>query len=188
MRLLLVWSLLAGAAVGETVGTASRTLTLSPEEIVVELLIETPAEMTPEQSAAALLPLRITQQNLESVGTLRASPDRLAWQYSFISPYSSLFLVLRQLDYTRRQLQQAGIPMTFQFFFRPAPKTLDTAKSRVLSELIVEARQNAKASGKLRSVTIEPSPQTIDSGRPAGLFGQSSGLLQYQLNVVAVFD
>ena len=165
MRLLL-WSVLtAGVLTAESVGTASRTLTLTPEEIVVEVLIETPADMTPEQSAAALLPLRITQQNLESVGSRRDAPGRLTWQYSFVTPYLSLDLTLRQIDYTQRQLRRQGIPMTYQFFFRPAAATMDAAKSRVLSELIAEARQNAKATGKLLSVTIEPTPQTINSMR-----------------------
>ena len=94
----------------------------------------------------------------------------------------------KQIAYARRQLNESGSPMTYQFFFRPAPKTLDAAKGRALSELVAEARSNAKASGKIRSVVIEPTPQTINSGRAASMFGQPSGLLQYELSVVVVFD
>lgn len=180
--------LAAGSLLGETVGTASRTLNLNPEEIVVQLLIETPTGTTLEQSVGALGPLGMTQQNLESVGTLRDAPDRLGWQYSFIRPFPSLYDLLKQIDYTRRQLRETGIPLTYQFFLRPTPKTVDAAKRRVLSELIEEARRSASASGKLRSVSIEPTPSAIDHGRDKLLFGQSSGLLQYNLSVVAIFE
>lgn len=189
MRLLAVWSLLAvSTLMGESIGAASRTLTLVPEEIVVKVLITTVTELTPEQAALALEPLGISQTNLENVGSRLDQPGRLSWQYTFVAPYSSLFLTLRQLDYTWRQAQKMGIPMSYDFFFRPAPKTLDAAKSQALTELIREARTNANATGKLVSVTIEPTPQTINSTRPTGSAGESSGAMTYQLNVVAVFE
>lgn len=145
MRPLLTWLLAAGALLAESVGSAS--LTATPEEIVAELVIQTPADMTPEQAAALLAPLRIYEPVLESVGTLRDAPGGIAWQYTFIRPCSALYEVLRSVDYRRRQLQREGIPVMYQFFFRPSPKSVDAAKSRVLSELVREARRNAGLPG-----------------------------------------
>lgn len=186
--MLLIAAAAAREMTGETVGTASRTLSLNPEEIVIELLVDTPADTTVDQAVAGLASLRVTQVNLESVGTVREAPDRLAWQYVLLRPYTSLFDVLKEISFARRQLREAGFAMTYQFFFRPALKTVDAAKRRVLTELIREARQNAKATGKVRSVMIEPSPQTLNSWRAAPMFGRSSGSLQLELNLVAVFD
>jgi len=172
----------------EVVGTASRTVTLSPDEVVIQLVIETPTDTTIEQSLAAVASLGLTQKNLESVGMLRDANNRLAWQYSYIRPYSALYDALRQIDYTRRELTRTNIPLSYQFYFRPALKSVDAARQRVLSELITEARRNSSARGELRSVIMEPSPQTINAGRLPPVFGQASGLLQYEWSVVAVFD
>ena len=152
------------------------------------MVIETPAETTLEQSVAILAPLRITAQNLESVGTLRDATDRLGWQFSFIRSYTAVYDVLKRPDTTRRQSAENGIAMKYQFFFRPAPKSVDAAKRRALPELIAEARRSLNTDGELRSVTIEPTPAAINAGRDQLLFGQPSGLFQYNLSVVAVFE
>jgi len=178
----------ASALTAQTVGTAFRTVSLTPDEIVVEMLVATPTDTMVEQATALLSPLRITPQDLKSVGTLRDSPDRLGWQYSFVRPYSALYDVVKQLEQTRRQLRDKEHPLSYQFFFRASPRTLDATKRRVLAELLAEARKNAGSGSKLRSVTIEPTPETIDAGRPALLFGQPSGALQYTFSVIAVFE
>ena len=174
----------------QTVGTASRTLSFTPDEIVLELVIETPTETPLEEVLGWLAPLRVTQQDLKTVGTLRDSPNRLGWQLSFVRPHNTLTNVLKQIENTRRQLLEAGVPLTYQFFFRAAPKMVDGVKRRALSEMIAEARVNANASSsaKLRHISIEPTAENIDAERPGRLFGLPSGLLQYQLSVVAVFE
>lgn len=170
------------------VGTASRTVTLTPEEIVIDLVVSTATDLLPEQVAAHLSSLRIAQQDLKSVGTLRDDPDKLGWQYSIVRPFSAMQDTVRQLEYARRQLREKEVPMSYQFFLRASAKSIDAMKRRVLSELVAEAKRNAGGSGKLRSVTIDPTPDIIESGRPALLFGQPTGLLQFTFQVIVVLD
>ena len=172
----------------QTVGTASRTVSLKADEIVFELAVKTPWDMPVEQTVALLTPLRITQQDLKSVGTLRGPADILGWQFSFTRPYTALHDLLKQFGAASRQVAEGGYALTYQFYFRAAPKTLDAAKQRALTSLIREARSNASASGKVRSVAIEPTPVNTNLERPAGLFGQPLGLLQYQWSVTVVFE
>jgi hypothetical protein len=189
MRLTLILPLaLAAVAPAQTVGTAYRTVTLAPEEISVEMVLATPSSILFEQAVALLAPLNITPQNLKSVGTLRESTDQVGWQFSLIRPYNVLDDTLKRLEQTRRKLREDQIGLTYQFFLRAAPKTIDATRRKVLSELVAEARRSAGSSGKLRSVTLEPTPETVDAGRPSMLFGQASGALQYNFSVIAVFE
>jgi len=78
--------------------------------------------------------------------------------------------------------------MSYEFFLRPAPKTFEATRRKVLAELLGEAKRSAGSSGKVRSVMIEPRPETVDAGRAAAMFGRASGALQYHFSVVAVFE
>lgn len=176
------------AASAQTVGTAYRAVTLAPEEIFVEMVLATPSGTLFEQAVALMAPLGIAPQDLKSVGTLRETPDRVGWQFCLIRPYNTLDDTLKRLEQTRRQLAENAIPLTYQFFLRASPKTIDATRRKVLSELMVEARRSAKSSGKLRSVVMEPTPETVDAGRPSMLFGQASGAMQYNFSVIAVFE
>ncbi|MBL8209061.1 MAG: hypothetical protein JNK87_00030 [Bryobacterales bacterium] len=182
-------SLLTLTLQAESVGTASRTVTLPPEEIVVELVISTHNEIQPEQAVALLSALQVSAADLKTVGTLRDDIDKLGWQFTFVRPYSSMRVLVKQLEQVRGQLREAGTPMSYQFFLRPSPRTLETTRRKVLSELVNEARQSAGAgSSKIRSFSFEPRPETLDSGRTNLLFGQHTGALQYQFTVTAVFE
>lgn len=176
------------AAQAQGVGTASRTVSLPPEEIVVEMVLTTPVDTLVDQAVALLAPLRITAAELKSVGTLQDGTDRLGWQFSFVRPFVALNDQVKQLDHARRQLRDKEASMNYQFFLRPAPKTVDAMKRRVLSELVAEAKRNGGGGGKIRSVTVDPMPELIDAGRSSMLFGQPSGLLQYQFSVIVVLD
>jgi hypothetical protein len=175
-------------ALAQSVGTAYRSVTLAPEEIFVEMVLATPTGLLLEQAVALMAPLGLAPKDLKSVGTLREATAQLGWQFCLVRPFATLDDTLKRLEQTRRQLREDGIPLSYQFFLRASPKTIDTARQKVLSELVVEARRNAKSSGKLRSVTIEPTPETVDAGRPSMLFGQASGALQYNFSVVAIFE
>jgi hypothetical protein len=106
-----------------------------------------------------------------------------------VRPYAELTVAVRQLDTLRRQLGEKSIPLRYQFFLRPASRTLAAAKRKVLTEMVAEARRNAgSGAGKIRSVSIEPQPEHIDSGRNSSLFGQPNGALQYNFAVIVVFD
>lgn len=173
----------------QSVGTSVRTLTLAPEEVFVEMVISTPNDMQVEEAVSHLAALKIGQQDLRSVGTLKEDVGRLGWEFSYVRPYTELPVTVRQLEALRRQLREKGIPLQYQFFLRPASRTLAAAKRKVLTEMVAEARHNAGSSaGKIRSVSIEPQPEHIDSGRNSSLFGQPNGALQYNFAVIVVFD
>ena len=180
--------LVVHSAAAQAVGTAYRTVTLAPEEVFVEMVLSTRPGTLFEQAIALLAPLNITAQDLKSVGTQRDATDRLGWQFCLVRPYHVLDDTLKRLERTRRDLLESGIGLNYQFFLRASPKTIDTTRRKVLSELMGEASGNAKSAGKLRSVTIEPTPETLDAGRPSMLFGQASGALQYNFSVIAVFE
>ncbi|MBM3794802.1 MAG: hypothetical protein FJW31_12195 [Acidobacteria bacterium] len=173
----------------QSVGTSVRTLTLAPEEMFVEMVISKPNDMQLEEAVSHLAALKIGQQDLHTVGTLKEDVGRLGWEFSYIRPYTELPVEVRQLEALRRQLREKGIPLQSQFFLRPAARTLAAAKRKVLIEMLAEARHNAGSSaGKIRSVSIEPQPEHIDSGRNNSLFGQQNGALQYNFAVIVVFD
>lgn len=180
--------LATSALSAQTVGTAFRTLNLEPEEIVVEVMLSTPMDTLPEEAASMLAGVRITPRDLKSVGMLHDSPDRLGWQYCYTRPFLEFRNTMSELDRVRRQVREKGASMTFQFYFRASPKTVAAAKRKVLSEMLAEARASAGAQGKLRSVSIDPTPETLDMQRPAVVAGQASGTLQYNFSVVVVFE
>lgn len=179
---------IAPAATAQSVGTAYRTVTLAPEEIFVDMVLSTPAGLLLEQAAALMAPLNLTAAELKSVGMQRDSADRLGWQFCMVRPYITLDDTLRRIEHTRRQLGEMGHQLTYQFFLRASPKTIDATRRKVLGELLSEARRSSKSSGKLRSVFLEPTPETVDIARPALLAGQPSGALQYNFSVVAIFE
>jgi hypothetical protein len=186
IRLALLGLLSLWPAHAQGVGTASRTVSLAPEEIVVEIVLTTPVDTLVDQAVASLAPLRVTSADLKSVGTLQDGTDRLGWQFTIVRPFTALNDQVKQLDHARRQLR--GSSMSYQFFLRPSPKTADAMKRRVLGELVAEAKRNSGGNGKIRSVTIDPMPELIDAGRSSLLFGQPSGLLQFQFSVIVVVD
>ncbi|MDX1982491.1 MAG: hypothetical protein SFV51_19610, partial [Bryobacteraceae bacterium] len=141
-----------------------------------------------EQALPVLAPLGITAQHLKGVGTLGDSNDRIGWQFSLVHPYYLLDDTLRRVDRARRQLSEPGLSLSYQFFLRPSPKTLDATRRKILGELLTEARRSAKSSGKLRSVIVEPTPETVEAGRSPLVFGQASGPLQYNFSVIAFFE
>jgi hypothetical protein len=59
---------------------------------------------------------------------------------------------------------------------------------KVLGELLAEAKHSSGGGGKLRSVIVEPTPETVESGRAPLLFGQASAPLQYNFSVIAFFE
>jgi hypothetical protein len=180
---------IAGAVLpAQTVGTAYRSVTLPPEEIFVELVVATPPGTLVEQATGSLAPLGLGEQDLKTVGMLKDNPDRLGWQYCMVRPYITLEDTLKRVEETRRRLREFGYTLTYQFFLRASPKTIDATRRKVLGELMAEARRSVRASGKVRSVMFEPTPETVDIGRSASLFGQASGALQYQFGIVVVFE
>ena len=169
-RLGLIALLAAAAALpasAQTVGTSYRTISLNPEEVFVEMVISTQNDTLLEEAVSHLAALKIGPQDLRSVGTLKDDPLRLGWQFSYVRPYSELAVTVKQLEALRRQLRDKNVPLQYQFFLRPSPRTLDAARRKVLAEMVAEASRQAGGGGKLRSVTIEPAPEHIDSGRPA---------------------
>lgn len=187
-RMLLIVLIGISFAQAQSVGTASRTVSLTPEEISVELVLTTPTDTLVDQAVAMLAPLRVAASDLKSVGTLQDGSDRLGWQFSFVRPFTALNDQVKQLEHARRQLRDKEASMTYQFFLRPSPKTVDALKRRVLGELVAEARRSAGGGGKIRSVTIDPMPELVDAGRSPMLFGQPSGLLQFQFSVIVVLE
>lgn len=190
MRTLLIPVILMASlpAAAQSVGTASRTVSLAPEEVVVEIVLATPATIVLDQAVALMAPLGVAARDLRSVGSLRETPDQIGWQFGITRPYRTLDDTLKRLDQLRRQLLEKGVHVTYQFFLRASPETFDTTRRKVISELLSEARRNAGNSGKLRTVIVEPTPETVDAGRPAMLFGQASGALQYNFKVIAFFE
>ncbi len=186
---LLVGIALAGAAWAQSVGTASRAVSLPPDEIVVELVVVTAPDLTPDQVASHLAALSVDLNDLKTVGTLRDEPERLAWEFAFIRPYTQLNTTIKQLEFARAELRdRPGIAVRYQFFLRASPRSVAAMKQKVLTGLIADARRASGSNGKLRSVVFEPAAENIDSARSARVFGQASGALRFEFTVTAVFE
>lgn len=179
MRTLLIPVILMASlpASSQSVGTASHTVSLAPEEVVVEMVLATPSTIVLDQAVALMAPLGVVPKDLRSVGSRRETPDQIGWQFGMTRPYRTLDDTLKRLDQLRRQLLEKGFHVTCQFFLRASPETFDTTRRKVIAGLLSEARRNAGDSGKLRAVIVEPTPETVDAARPAMLFGQSSSAL-----------
>jgi hypothetical protein len=188
IRLAMILLFAAGLAPAQRVGTAFRTVTLAPEEISVEMVLATPPDTLLEQALSVLTPLGVTAKDLKTVGTMQGVNDRIGWQFSIARPYYLLDDTLKRLDRSRRELPEPGLSLSYQFFLRASPKTIDTMRRRVLGELLSEAKRSSGGGGKLRSVIVEPTPETVESGRAPLLFGQASAPLQYNFSVIAFFE
>jgi hypothetical protein len=187
LSLLLAVVCSALAQVDGIMTTATRTVTLDPEEVTFSVSLMTDAGTTLEQAAGMLNDAGVTSGNvLYAVTTpFYAAPSgaqgsRLVYAFTVTHPYAKLSEVAGKLTAARRAAVAAGAEVQFTAVASASARALGEARREAWAELIPELKQKAEQTAAAANMNLGRLLSLVDSpsaGGPAGAFIGSAAFL-----------
>ncbi len=136
--------------------TATRQITLEPDQVVLILTVNAPATTMVDQVVAALAGLGITSADLSGLNN-NAAPQ-LQWNFTLAVPLSSLTAKIGSLTTLQQSITQnnSGITLTFSVNGTQVSQQLQPSQSCSTSDLIPDATAQAQKLASAAGMTIGP--------------------------------
>jgi hypothetical protein len=166
MRKLALILAMAGAAFAQVDGiatTATRSVTLSPDEVTFNVTVIAEISTTLEQAVAAVQDAGVTSKNLLGIASSEEyygpSPlsrtSRLTYGFTVTQPYSKMKETTEKLEAARRRLAaESGGDVVFTLYVNATEKAVQDARQRLVTELLAEAKSNAQFLANAAGLTL----------------------------------
>jgi hypothetical protein len=164
--------------------TATRSIYLQPDQVVVGLSVISATTATLDQVTRVLSTLGITVANLNGIGT-NSNPPTLQWNFTLAAPLSSLTATLASVGKLQQTIAQnnSGLTLTFTVNGTQASDQLRQSQSCPNADLVADATSQARKLataagmnlGPLLSVSDTPAPGLVAGGRLGGFANFISG-------------
>jgi hypothetical protein len=170
-------SLLFGQLDSDTVTIqASRSIYLTPDQVVLSVSVTTGAGFTLDQVVAALSTLTITTAHLSSVagGTDTQSP--VYWRFTLSAPLAKMKATIASLTALQQSLAQNNSGVTLMFQVQGSQVSSDLIQSQACSmkDLVADAQAQAQTVASAGGVAMGPIVALSDlssGGTPSSRLG-----------------
>src|SRR5579863_7195526 len=137
--------------------SASRSIYLQPDEVVLVLSATSGVATSLEQVVSALSGVGITSSNLTGVNNT-AAPPNLQWNFTLTTPFSNLTATLGSLGKLQQSITQnnSGLTLTFSVNGTQVSQQLRQSQSCSNSELIADATAQAQKLASAAGLTLGP--------------------------------
>lgn len=150
--------------------SASRSITLPPENAVFTVDLTTDPGTTVEQAAALLKDTGITAANLVRVnGALPSGGPlvmRVGYEFQATAPYAKVKDMLGKLENARNTLAGRST-LDYSMSLTASEQAYQAARQRIMPELIAEVRQRAEFLANAGGLTLGLLESLSESGYPS---------------------
>ncbi len=150
--------------------TATRQITLAPDQVTLSLTVNAPATTTVDQVVAALASLGITSADVSGLND-NLGPE-LQWTFALAVPLSNLTPTIGALGKLQQSITQnnSGLTLTFSVNGPQVSQQLQQSQSCSTSDLIADAIAQAQKLASAAGMTIGPvlGMTNISSPQPSG--------------------
>jgi len=193
MRKAALLLLLCGASAWPQVdgitASASRTVSLTPDEAVFAVAVTTGVGASVEQVVALLQETGVTARDLLAIGSAPeyygpsgpTPASRVTHQFGFVVPYSRMKETADKLDAARKNAAANDGELQYSLTVSASEKAFEEARQRLLPELVAEARKSAEALGAAADMTVGSILSVSENTAPAGLVYSSGPYLRADL-------
>ena len=168
------------AQVDGIVTSATRTLTLDPEEVTFGISLAAEIGTTLEQAVSIVKDAGVTAGNVFYAMTTPyyaaptgAQGSRLIYAFTVTHPYAKLSDVAARLTAARRAAVAAGAELQFTVVASAGERAVAEARRQAWAELVPEVRQKAEQTAAAANMTLGALLSIGDSPAAGGGFGQS---------------
>jgi len=146
--------------------TATRQITLQPDQVVLSLTVNASPTTTVDQVVAALAGLGITSANLS--GLNHNSAPQLQWTFTLALPLSNLTGTIGALNKLQQSITQnnSGLTLMFSVNGPQVSAQLRQSQSCTTSDLIADATAQAQKLAAAAGMTIGPILGVSDVSSP----------------------
>ncbi|MGD0132531.1 MAG: SIMPL domain-containing protein [Bryobacteraceae bacterium] len=136
--------------------SATRSLVLQPDQIVLQLTVSSNPSATLDQIVGALSGLGITDANL--TGTYNSNPPTLTWNFSFTAPLANLTATIGSITKIEQTIAQnnSGLTLTFYIGGTQVSQQLQQAQTCPNSDLISDATAQAQKLASAAGMSLGP--------------------------------
>jgi hypothetical protein len=136
--------------------SATRSLVLQPDQIVLQLTVSSNPSATLDQIVGALSGLGITDANL--TGTYNSNPPTLTWNFSFTAPLANLTATIGSITKIEQTIAQnnSGLTLTFYIGGTQVSQQLQQAQTCPNSDLISDASAQAQKLASAAGLSLGP--------------------------------
>lgn len=154
--------------------TATRQITLEPDQVVLSLTVNASATTTVDQVVAALAGLGITSTDL--IGLNHNAAPQLQWNFTLAAPLSNLTAKIGALTQLQQTITQnnSGLTLTFGVNGTQVSAQQRQSQSCSTSDLIPDATAQAQKLASAAGMTIGPilSVSNVSSPQPSPVAAQ----------------
>jgi uncharacterized protein YggE len=155
--------------------TASRNLTLNPDEVTFYVSLTTELGTTLEEAVASMQDTGITAKQLLGITSTpeyygpppQTRTARVAYQFFVTHPYGRLKEVADKLETARKAVVANNGDLQFTLYVSASEKAIEDNRQQLLPQLIAEARKKAELLANAAGMTLGPVLNVSESVYPA---------------------
>jgi uncharacterized protein YggE len=163
--------------------SATRSINVQPDEVVLYLTVTSPPTATLDQVVAALSGLGITSANLNGIGNY--DPKTLQWNFTLAVPLTNLTQTIGSVTKLQQTIAQnnSGLALMFNIGGTQVSSQLQQSQSCSKSDLIADATAQAQKLAAAAGLVLGP---ILKLSNEPSLPGYGVPVLVAQLSAVPV--
>lgn len=156
--------------------TATRTLTLQPDQVLLSLAVTAPPTVGLEQIVGALAGVGVTVSNLNGVGT-NTDPVAFQWNFALTAPIANLTTTLASLTQLEQSIVQnnLGLALTFNVEGMQVSQQLRQSQTCSNANLVSDARAQGQKLAAAVGMTLGPIQELSNAPSTQPVFAEITG-------------
>lgn len=156
--------------------TATRTLALQPDQVLLSLSVTAPPTGTLDQIAGALAGVGITATDLNGVGT-NIDPVAFQWNFALEVPIANLTATLESLNQLEQSIGQnnSGLALTFIVAGMQVSQQLRQSQTCSNADLVSDAAAQAQKLAAAAGMTLGPIQELSNAPSTQPVFAEITG-------------
>jgi uncharacterized protein YggE len=156
--------------------TASRTITLNPDEVTFGVTVITEFGTSMEEVLAVVQDVGITSKHLMAISSTEQyyGPEpfdrraRLLHSFNVTHPYSKLKEISGKLEAARKTLIAESGDLAWSLYVSASDKAVQDMRRQLLPQLLAEAKSNAEFMANAAGLTLGTLVSLAESSYPSG--------------------